>query len=689
MTATLLIEIGVEELPPKAMRALADAFANGVANALTEAGLEIGAVRRYATPRRLAVSIADVADTTAPTAVEKAGPTLAIAFDENGNPTKAAEGFARSLNTTVATLDREDSDKGERLVYRATEPGRMIDSLLQGAVDHAIRVLPIPKLMRWGDSDVAFVRPVHWLVALYADRVLPLELFEITADRETRGHRFHHGQPIILDDASAYAASLFDAHVIVDPDERKQRIEHQVQQAGAQFGGLALIDDALTEEVAALVEWPAAVAGRFDPRFLTLPREVLISTLQEHQRYFPITADDGSLMAGFITVTNIESRDVAQVIAGNERVVHPRLADALFFWDQDRRQGLEALVDSLSRVTFEQSLGSLGDKSARVAAIGARLCEPAQADPAIVARAASLAKADLLTDMVDEFPDLQGTMGYYYAADANEPQAVAEAIAEQYAPIRAGAGIAVTPAGRVLALADKLDTLAGIFSINRRPSGDKDPFGLRRAALGVLRTLIEAGISLDLRAALDEAIAEQPVTAKEDTAEALWMFHMERLRGYYADRGIGIDRFEAVANVALTDIVEFDRRIKALDAFGHDAAAQTVAGAHKRIRNILRKNASELPDTGFDAALTEQAAEKELAGALQAQQRAVLRAMEKHDPATALAGLAALAQPLDAFFDQVMVMTDDAGLRRNRLALLRQLDELCRNVADISCLSLD
>lgn len=689
MTATLLIEIGVEELPPRAMRTLADAFAEGVARGLIDAGLTVGDTHRYATPRRLAVSIADVADMTAPQAVEKAGPTLAIAFDNEGNPTKAAEGFARSLGTTVNALEHEDSDKGERLVYRATEPGKTLEELLQGVVDRTIRALPIPKLMRWGDSEAAFVRPVHWLVALHGTRVVPLELFDVVAGRETSGHRFHHHRPISLDDARDYASALLNAYVIADPDTRKQRIEKQVQQAGVQFGGQALIDEALAEEVNALVEWPAAIAGRFDERFLMLPREVLISTLQEHQRYFPIATRDGALMAGFITVANIESRDVAQVIAGNERVVRPRLADALFFWDQDRRQGLASLAEGLSRVTFEQSLGSLSAKSARVAAIGARLCVPAQADAAAVARAAALAKADLLTDMVGDFPNLQGIMGYYYAMEADEPEAVAQAIAEQYAPVRAGADIAATPTGRVLALADKLDTLAGIFSIDRRPSGDKDPFGLRRAALGVLRTIIEAGISLDLRATLEQTVDEQPVDAKKDTVEALWMFHMERLRGYYADRAIGGDRFEAVANIGLTDMVEFDRRIRAVDAFGHDAAAQTVASAHKRIRNILRKNASELTDASFDVALTEVPEETHLGEALNEQQQAVTHAMSERDPATALAGLAALAQPLDAFFDQVMVMADDERLRRNRLALLGQLDNLCREVADISCLSLD
>lgn len=690
MTATLLIEIGVEELPPKAMRALADAFAEGVSGGLEAAGLSIGTTQRYATPRRLAVAIDDVAQTTEAVAVEKAGPTVSIAFDADGTPTRAAEGFARSVGTTVDALELEDSDKGERLVYRGTEAGKSIDTLLQASVDQALKRLPIPKLMRWGDSDAAFVRPVHWLVALHGDRVLPLEVFGITAANETRGHRFHQPGTIKIAHADAYAAALLDqGFVIADPDERKARIERQVHTAAQQFGGDAIVDDALVEEVTALVEWPVGIAGRFDERFLKLPREVLISTLQEHQRYFPIEDGDGQLMAGFVTVANIESRDVAQVIAGNERVVRPRLSDALFFWEQDRRKGLAAHVDGLDRVTFQQSLGSLADKSARVSSLARRLSEAADADNDALGRACTLAKADLLTEMVGEFPDLQGVMGYYYALDAGESEAVARAIAEQYAPARAGAPIASTPAGRALSIADRLDTLAGIFAIDRRPSGDKDPFGLRRAALGVLRTVIESGMVVNLRSELDAALATQPVEPADGSAEALWMFHMERLRGYYAERGIAGDRFEAVANLGITELQDFERRMVALDEFGRDTAALTVCGAHKRIRNILKRNASETGDPGFVADKLVETAERDLATAYDHQKDAVAAAMQGHQPAKALNALAVLAEPLDAFFDQVMVMTDDSELRANRLALLASLDELCRQVADISCLSLD
>ncbi|MES1924146.1 glycine--tRNA ligase subunit beta [Salinisphaera sp. T31B1] len=690
MTATLLIEIGVEELPPHAMRPLADAFAEHIADGCREAGLTFSGQARYATPRRLAVALTDAAERTEPVAVEKSGPTVAIAFDDAGHPTPAAEGFARSLGTTVDALDREDSDKGERLVYRGVEDGKPLSSLIQPIVDKALKRLPIPKLMRWGEGDAAFVRPVHWVVALHGASVIELDVFGIQAGRTTRGHRFHHPEAIELPDAEQYAAQLeHPGHVIADPDRRRAAVAAEVERAAAEFGGAALMDDSLLEEVTALVEWPVGIAGRFDPRFLELPREVLISTLQSHQRYFPIEDTANDLLAGFVTVANLVSRDVAQVIAGNERVVRPRLEDALFFWRQDRQRGLEAHVDGLARVSFQKELGSLADKSRRMAAIAGQLAEPAGADPGIVERATLLAKTDLLTEMVGEFPDLQGVMGHYYAQADGEPDAVARALAGQYAPARAGAPIADEPAGRCLALADRLDTLAGIFAINRRPSGDKDPFGLRRAALGALRTLIEGPIVADLHALLNAAVEQQPVAAAPDTVEALWMFHMERLRGYYVDSGIAVDRFEAVQALEIHDMVDFDRRIHAVDRFAALPEANLVAGAHKRIRNILRRNADALAESAFDTARLVEPAETTLSSALIDHREAIDQASAAGDYGQALNSLAALADPLDRFFADVMVMDEDPALRANRLALLAELDALCRRVADISRIALD
>lgn len=690
MSADLLIEIGVEELPPKAMRPLAEAFATGLAVQFDDAGLAHGSVQCLATPRRLAVHIADTAQTSASEAVEKYGPTVKIAYDAEGNPTKAGEGFARSVGTTIDALEVEDSDKGRRLVYRGTAEGRPLTELLQPAVDAALRALPIPKRMRWGDSEAAFVRPVHWVIALHGSDVLPLVVFGERADRYTRGHRFHYPETIEIANANVYVERLRNpGHVVVDIDERRELVMQGVVAAADSLGGRALIDDELVAEVTALVEWPVGIAGRFDTRYLELPREVLVATLEGHQRYFPVQDGNGALLAGFVTVANIESRDPAQVVAGNERVIRPRLADALFFWEQDRRHGLATRIPDLERVSFQQSLGTLADKSGRIARIGAELASSVGADPTDVARAAELAKTDLLTEMVDEFPELQGVMGGYYAALEGESDAVVRALPEQYAPAGAGAPIAVTPVGRCIALADRLDTLAGIFAIDKRPSGDKDPFGLRRAALGVLRTLIEGGIHADLRRLLDTALAMQPVDAPKGTGDALWMFHMERLRGYYVEQGVPATHFESIASLGISDIHDFDLRVHAVGQFARLATAPVVCSAHKRIRNILKRNADAAVADAADPAAMVDAAETALYDSLIEHSELLENAARDGDNAAALSALAPLAGPLDTFFDEVMVMSDNPELQRNRLALLAQIDRLCRRVADISCLSVE
>lgn len=690
MTASLLIEIGVEELPPKAMQPLARSFADGLVAQLDQAGIGHGTAEYFATPRRLAVRIADTDDASPAETVEKQGPTVAIAFDDDSQPTKAGEGFARSVGVAMADLEIEDSDKGRRLVYRGTAEGQPLASLLQPAVDAALRELPIPKRMRWGDSEAAFVRPVHWVVALHGSEILPLTVFGETADRYTRGHRFHHSQAIEIADPQAYLKQLQSpGYVVADIGQRRELVMQQVSQAADSLNGRALISDGLVDEVVALVEWPVGVAGRFDERYLELPREVLISTLEGHQRYFPVEHANGSLIAGFVTVANIASRDPAQVVSGNERVVRPRLADALFFWEQDRRHGLAAQVPKLERVSFQQSLGSLADKTERIGRIAAELVSASGANAEHVERAAWLAKADLVTEMVDEFPELQGIMGGYYAAGEDEAAEVAQAISEQYSPSGAGAPIATSPAGRCVALADRLDTLAGIFAINKRPSGDKDPFGLRRAALGVLRTLIEGRIAIDLAKLLEMAISIQPVGAAADTQSALWVFHMERLRGYYQEQGIPGTHFDAIAALDIVDMTDFDRRIRALGEFAALDTATVVCSAHKRIRNILRRNRDDVPETAVDSDTLTDSAEKSLKASLEDQVRTIESAADRGDYTAALSALAPLAEPLDRFFDQVMVMADDPALRRNRLALLSSIDRLCRRVADISCLSIE
>ncbi|MDA3920357.1 MAG: glycine--tRNA ligase subunit beta [Salinisphaera sp.] len=688
MTATLLVEIGLEELPPKAMRPLAEAFGQGVANELTDAGIAYSDIAIHASPRRLAVSLADAGDRSADLAVEKFGPAIAIAFDEAGRPTRAGEGFARSVGAMMADLATEDSDKGPRLVYRGTAAGQPLEQLLQPAIDNALKRLPIPKRMRWGSRQQAFVRPVHWVVALHGHNIVPVHVFGHDAGRETRGHRFHCGETIVLAHADDYVARLKDpGHVLVNLEERRTRIQDEVAKAAERLSGRALITDDLVEEVLALVEWPSGIAGHFEKRFLELPREVLIATLEGHQRYFPVVDATNQLKAGFVTVANLASRDPAQVVAGNERVVRPRLSDALFFWEQDKRHGLASYIDQLSRVSFQRSLGSLADKSERISGIGVALATVTGAKSDDVKRAAKLAKTDLLTEMVGEFPELQGLMGRYYALDAGETPAVAEALAEQYAPEAAGAPIPVTKTGQTIALADRLDTLAGIFSIGKRPSGDKDPFALRRAALGVLRILIEADLPIDLAEALHCAIDLQPVDPANDTFDALWMFHVERLRGYYQERGVPHANFEAVLASSVTVMTDFDARIAAIGRFTALDEAQLVCGSHKRIRNILRRNVDEAAVTTLAEDRLVEPEEQTLASVFSRQSDVVNRAMLSSDYSAALAALAAFAQPLDAFFERVMVMSEDPQLKNNRLALLSGIDHLCRRVADISCLS--
>lgn len=687
-TATLLLEIGTEELPPKALDRLANALADAVANGLDEAGIARGQARALNSPRRLAVMIAEVAGQTPERVVERLGPPAAAAFDADGKPTKAAEGFARSCGVEVGQLETRATDKGERLTYTGTEAGRSLAEVIPDVATAAVRALPIPKRMRWGDSEAAFVRPVHWIAALHGDRVLDLELFGCRAGRETRGHRFHHPAAIVVERADDYLDLLRQTGwVLADPRQRLEAVREQVTARAAEAGGRALVGDELLAEVSALVEWPVALAGRFEERFLALPREVLIATLEGHQRYFAIEDERGALLPGFVTVANIDSRDPAQVIAGNERVVRPRLADALFFWERDRAQGLAALAGGLDRVTFQRELGSLADKSARVAELAAWLAQAEGVDGEPVARAAALAKADLLTEMVGEFPELQGTMGRYYAEAGGEDPAVALALQEQYYPQAAGAPIPGSPAGRVLALADKLDTLAGIFSLGKRPSGEKDPFALRRAALGVLRIAIEGDLDLSLRAALERAVATQPVAADRETVVAdLLAFHLDRLRGYYQDRDIPHEVFDAVAAHGLDRPRDFDRRVLAVRLFLEESAARTLCAAHKRIRNILKNGADA---TAVDPALLREPAERDLYETLERLRPQVLQRAEAGDYASALRSMSELGAPVDAFFDKVLVMADDQALRSNRLALLASLDAQCRAVADISRLSVE
>lgn len=682
----LLIEIGTEELPPKALTGLRDAFAEGVAGGLAEAGIAPGKVQAFAAPRRLALLCRGVPARQPDQAMERRGPALAAAFDEDGNPTRAAQGFAGSCGVAVEDLQRLESDKGAWLVHRYVEPGKDAAELIPGVVEAALAALPIPRRMRWGDSDAEFVRPVHWVVLLLGDAVVDARILGVRSGRETRGHRFHHPAPLYLAEPAAYAPLLeTEGRVMPDFEARREAILGQVEAAATDLGGHALIDPDLLDEVAALVEWPCAIAGHFETRYLEVPQEVLISTMQDNQKYFPVVDGAERLMPHFITVSNIESREPDRVREGNERVIRPRFADAEFFWTQDRRQPLETHLPALRKVVFQHRLGSLYDKTERVARLAGELAGMLAVDQGLTARAAMLAKCDLQTQMVFEFPELQGTMGRYYARHDGEPPEVAAALEEQYRPRHAGDALPESGVGRVLALAERLDTLVGIFAIGQKPTGTKDPYGLRRAALGVLRILIECELDLDLhdlvrRAAHGYRDGEVNGAA---AVEPVFEYMMERLRAYYTDRGIGVDVFEAVLACRPLRPVDFDRRVRGVDHFRTLPEAASLAAAHKRIHNILKKAEGDLP-TSIDAGRLAEDAERILYERLEALRGTAVPLFAEGRYTEGLAALAALREPVDRFFDTVMVMADDPAVRDNRLALLNSLSGLFLEVADMS-----
>ncbi len=684
-TDDLLIEIGTEELPPKVLPKLAEAFEQGVVAGLSGAGLGHGTSRRFATPRRLAVLIHAVSTIQPTRRQERRGPALAAAFDAQGRPTRAAEGFARSCGVEVSDLATLETNQGAWLVHTRTEPGQAAAALLPEIVKTALDALPIPKRMRWGSGSDEFSRPVRWIVLLLGEQVIPARLFGLEAGRLSRGHRFHHPEPILLTRPAEYIELLRQpGRVIVDFEQRRELIHRQIEALTQAAGGRAVVDPELLDEVTALVEWPVALLGNFEPRFLDVPAEALISTMQGNQRYFPLVDAVGNLLPHFITVANLDSRAPDQIRAGNERVIRPRFSDAEFFWNQDRKQSLASRRAALGKVIFQQQLGTLHDKTERLSRLVAAIADPA--DLVLVERAASLSKCDLLTDMVQEFPELQGTMGRYYALHDGEPAEVAAALEEYYQPRYAGDRIPATRTGRILALAERLDTLIGIFAIGQVPSGNKDPFALRRAALGVIRIIIEGELDLDLRQVLQQT-AQGFAGAIDGLAavEPVFGFIMERLRGYYLDQGLRVDLFEAVLATRPTRLLDFDHRMRAMDAFGQRPEAISLAAANKRIRNILRK--TDETDALLPAPRRElmvEVAEQALADALEQISDPVIQLTGSGRYEPALEHLATLREPVDRFFDEVMVLAEDETLRRNRLALLARLSGLFDRIADFS-----
>ncbi len=700
-----LVEIGTEEPPPKSLLDLAQAFAAGIERGLQGMRLQHTAVEFFATPRRLAVRVRRLAQQQPDQVLRRTGPAISAAFDATGQPTRAALGFAASCGVDVHALERTDGPKGPVLLCVGREKGRPTIELLTDIVRAALDALPIARRMRWGAGDTEFVRPVHWVLMLFGSDIVPGEVLGQRAGRYSRGHRFHAPGRIRLPGPARYEEVLRSrGRVMVNVTERREAIRAGVTAAAQRVGGIASIDRALLDEVTALVEWPVAIAGRFEERFLALPPEVLIATMQDHQRYFPVRDPRGALLPWFVAIANIESREPDKVREGNERVIRPRLADAAFFWDTDRRRTLASRVDALAGVTYQNRLGSIADKVQRVRNLANAIAGRTGGDPQLASRAAELCKCDLLTEMVGEFPELQGLMGRYYALHDGEPAEVASAIEEHYRPRFAGDHTPSTASGRALAIADKLDTIAGIFIVGQKPSGARDPFGLRRAALGVVRIAIEAALELDLGALIAQAVQlnlrdmrrvapggtaaiENGPAVPDVLGDEIYDYVMERLRAYYlegeAAQRFSTEMFDAVLSNRPASPLDFDARLKALAAFLELPEAGSLALANKRIANILRKSESE-PAATPEAALLEEAEEKLLAGQIEAAELATQPLMERREYAATLQRLAGLRPAVDAFFDKVLVMAPDPRVRANRLALLSRLARLFLQIADLS-----
>jgi glycyl-tRNA synthetase beta chain len=685
----LLVELGTEELPSSELQDLGAGFARTLADQLAANGLEHGAVDWFATPRRLAVRVASLAARQPDETVEHRGPPVSAAFDDDGRPTKAAEGFAGRHGVGVGELVRRVAGKAEYLFHVEHRTGRHTAELLPALADRAARDIPARKRMRWGIPGVTFPRPVHWTVLLFGNEHLEAEILGVRTGPATRGHRFHHPAAIELERPDHYEQRLFDpGHVIAGFDARAERIRSQVVAAAREAGGEADLDPELLGEVTALVEWPLALAGRFDRRFLDVPPEALVAVMKDHQKYFPVHDRHGALLPAFVTVSNIDSAEPQTVRAGNERVIEPRLADAEFFWQQDRQRPLGDRLAGLADMVFQRRLGTLHDRAQRIAATAAALAPALGAEAEAAREAGRLAKCDLLTEMVGEFPELQGLMGGYYARHEGYPEPVARAIADHYRPAFAGDTLPRTPEGSALALADRLDVLVGIFAIGQGPTGDRDPFALRRAALGALRIVIEGGLELDLEHALAEAAAQYDAALDVPAAvPAVLDFMMDRLRVYYTGQGFGADLFDAVLARRPTRPADFDARMRALRAFRERPEAHSLVEANKRIRNILRK--AEQAGGELDRSLLAEGPEAELGDAVEGLADSVARALDRRDYQASLAALAELAGPLDRFFDAVMVMADDERLRGNRIALLDRARALFLDIADLSRLQTD
>ncbi|MCL1636120.1 glycine--tRNA ligase subunit beta [Luteimonas sp. SX5] len=723
----LLIELGTEELPVKALPGLAQALFDGAIDGLNKRGIAFdrGEAKPLYTPRRLAVRLPGVAVEQPEQRSEVLGPYLNIALDANGEPTKALQGFAQKAGVDWTALEKTTDAKGERFVHRAVKPGARTRELLPEIVREAIAAMPIPKPMRWGDHDYAFARPVHWLVLLLGKDVVDGEVLGVKADRMSRGHRFLHDKPVWVNDPDEYLDAMRGAKVLADPDERRERIVREVQRAAAKAGGNARIDDDNLEQVNCLVEWPKAILCSFEEEFLAVPQEALIATMEANQKFFPVLGADGKLTENFIGIANIESKDEAEIRKGYERVIRPRFADAKFFFVEDMKQGLASMNEGLKTVTYQAKLGTVADKVARVAALAEAIAGEVGVDPKLARRAAELSKADLQSRLVNEFPELQGIAGRYYAAVEHEPLEVANAIDEAYMPRFAADLIAPSKLGRVIAISERIDTLAGGFFAGLKPTGNKDPFALRRNGLGLAKILISldqdislptyifyaleqvdaqakssklleievlankaisAGLGVEMPESWYHSAYETEIDTQMETMRAIYDFVIDRMRAYCIDQGVSTQQFEAVTVLKPLSLLDFDRRTKAVVEFSKLPEAEALAAANKRIRNILRKVEGEIP-TVVDPRLFAESAERDLHEAVEQAIADTDDALKRRDYVAVLGRLARLRPQVDAFFDSVMVNVDDAAVRDNRLALLKRLADRLGSVAAIEHLS--
>lgn len=688
-TQDFLVEVGCAELPPKALRGLSDAFTAGVRAGLDAAGLSYSTITAFATPRRLAVRVESLAVRQQDTRIERFGPAVKAAYDNDGQPTPAALGFARSCGVELSALATEVKDGAEKLVFRSLREGEQTSSILPSIISNAIQKLPIPKKMRWGSTRDEFVRPVYWLVMLFGDDVVDTELFGIRSDRVTHGHRHHCPDPITITSPSSYEQQLLEpGHVIADYATRKDTVRQRVEAEGKPLNGRVIIEEDLLDEVTSMVEWPVALTGRFDEHFLSVPAEALISSMKNHQKTFYVVDSEGAMLPYFVAVANLSSKDPAQVVAGNERVIRPRLADAAFFFESDRKHTLASRIDQLEKIVFQQQLGTVADKARRVAALAVWMAGELDADAALAERAALLAKCDLVTHMVSEFPELQGIMGQHYARHDGEADEVVAAIHEQYMPRFAGDALPSTATGAILAMAEKIDTICGLFAIGQPPTGSKDPFALRRAALGVLRILVEKELDLDLQACIVQALARYQthgVTVADGCAEQTFDFMLERFRAWYQGEGVKAEVFQAVMETRPARPLDFAQRIVAVRHFAQLPESAALAAANKRVSNILGKHSGTPPDS-YDFELATDTAERALADAVKEMREIVAPLFAQRAYSEGLEQLASMRPVVDRFFDDVLVMAEDEQVRDNRLALLVQLRALFLRVADISCL---